>query len=498
MRKLLLAALCCSSVQAAIVRGVVLDRATGRALARSLVSLRPVEGTGGSPQTVRAGRTGQFTFTVGAGMYLLRATRAGFAPFQYGQREWKSAGKPVFVDKDSALFLDIHLRRFAAISGTVYDENEVGIPEQKVIAYPAIQPLRIAATATTDDRGVLSHSWLGAPALITSAPRPSNWKTGPVYCRLSTKETTVVDQAMTVDVDLDQQADEVDIRPFPGKLFRVSGKVLVSPPAPVTVTLISDVGRVQTKTVSSFDFGLHPPGKYELIADGEDPYGRGRLGTYQEITVDRDLELQVHITSWRETEFRMEDEKGNAVSLDNAKITARRNDLDGGGHADVLKLANNRAALGPGHWEMSIQPPDGYYPVQLTGSYGADQQTGRADGWNEVYIRGFDTVRIKISSHPASIHGLVTGAGQDAEPGAPVYLEAFDKDTHQRVAELRTARTDMHGHYRFSGLTPGLYRIVSTFEYDKPDSNSMEACGARSVNLAEGADTAQDLDLYTP
>src|ERR1017187_578244 len=126
MRTLLLAALCCSAAHAAVIRGVVLDRSTGRPLARSLVTLRPVEGVGGKPQSVRADRTGQFAFSVSAGMYLLRASRDGFAPFQYGQKEWKSAGKPISVEQDGSLYLDIRLRRYAAISGTVLDENEIG------------------------------------------------------------------------------------------------------------------------------------------------------------------------------------------------------------------------------------------------------------------------------------------------------------------------------------------------------------------------------------
>jgi hypothetical protein len=124
--------------------------------------------------------------------------------------------------------------------------------------------------------------------------------------------------------------------------------------------------------------------------------------------------------------------------------------------------------------------------------------SGRADGWNEVYLRGFDVITIKLSSHPASIHGVVSGSGHDPAPGAPVYLEAFDKGTQKRLGELRTTRTDLRGQYRFSGLAPGLYRILGTFEYEKPESDSMEAAGARELTVAEGTDTAQDLDLYAP
>jgi hypothetical protein len=475
---------------------VVVDHATGRPLARSLVTLRPVDGTGGKPQSVRAGRIGQFAFTVSAGMYLLRASRDGFAPFQYGQKEWKSAGRPMAVEQDGSLSVDIRLRRYAAISGTVLDENEVGIPDHKVVAYPAKQPLRIAATATTDDRGIYRiHGLEPGTYYVRSAAKQLEDASGllPTFH----KETMAVDQSMTVDVELDQQADDIDIRPFPGKLFRVFGTV-VRPPAPVTISLISDVGRVQTKTANKFAFEQVAPGNYQLILEGEDPNGSGKIGSYQEIVVDRDTELSLQATSWRETEFRMQDEKGNRLDPADAKITARRKDLDGGGRSEVLKLVDDRAALGPGPWEMFVVPPASYYPVQLIGAYGSADSSGRADGWNEVMLRGSGSVLIKVSSRPATMHGLVNGPGHDPAPGAPVYLEAFDKDTGKRLGELRTIRTDLRGQYHFNGLAPGLYRILSTFEYDKPEPESMEAAGALSLTLSEATDTAQDLDLYVP
>jgi hypothetical protein len=500
MRTLLAAALLgwvAHVAPAALIRGVVLDHATSRPLARSMVTLRPVDGVSGRPQSVRADRTGQFAFTVNAGMYLLRATRDGFAPFEYGQKEWKSAGKPMSVEQDGSLYLDIRLRRFAAISGTVLDENEIGIPDQKVIAYPARLPLRIAASALTDDRGVYRIHGL-PPGTYYVRAAANQLEDGSGLLPTFHKETMAVDQSTTVDVDLDQQADEIDIRPLAGKLFRVRGKVFVSPPAMVTLSLISDTGRVQTKTASAFDFGPVAPGNYEVIAEGDDPYGSGKIGTYQEITVDRDREYQIHVTSWRETEFRMQDEKGNRMDPATAKITARRKNLDGGGRPEFLELAGGRAALGPGPWEISVDPPAGYYPIEVSGGSTRDSTTGRADGWNEVMLRGFDTITIRLSSHPAAVHGVVYGAGHEPAPGAPVYLEAFDKDTQKRLGELRTTRTDVRGQYRFNGLAPGLYRILSTFEYEQPEPDGMAAAGALSLTLPEATDTQQDVELYVP
>jgi hypothetical protein len=494
MCRLLLAVLCLSAAQAGVIGGVVLDRATGRPLARSLVSLRPVEGTGNKPQSARANRNGHFQFTVGAGMYLLRASRSGFAPFQYGQKDWKSAGKPVAIEQDGSLYLDIRLRRYAAISGTVMDENEIGIADHKVIAYPATQPLEIAATATTDDRGIYRiHGLDPGTYFVRCAAKQLEDNSGllPTFH----KETMAVDQAITVDVDLDQQADDIDIRPLPGKLFKVSGEVVVHPSVPVKVTLISDVGRMQVQTVKTFVFDQLAPGNYELIAEADDLNGRGKLGHFREMPVDSDQEIQVQLNPWRDTEFRMQDENGNSLDPGTARISARRKDLDGGGHAEVLKLTNGRAALGPGRWEMSVAPPAGYYAVTIGGSGLA---SGRADGWTEVLLRDFGAITIKLSTRPASVHGLVSGSGHDPAAGAPVYLETFDPETHKRLADLRTTRTDLRGQYRFTGLAPGAYRVLSTFEYEKPDVETMEAAGARLLNLAEATDTAQDLDLYAP
>jgi hypothetical protein len=496
MRRLLLAALCSSAAHAAVIRGVVLDHATSRPLARSMVTLRPVDGVSGKPQSVRADRTGQFGFTVNAGLYLLRATRDGFAPFQYGQKEWKSAGKPMSVEQDGSLYLDIRLHRYAAISGTVLDENEIGIPDQKVIAYPARLPLSIAATAITDDRGLYRIHGL-EPGTYYVRAAAMQLEDGSGLLPTFHKETMAVDQSITVDVDLDQQADEMDIRPFPGKLFRVTGRV-IGGPASTTVSLISDVGRVQTKTAGVFDFEQIAPGNYQLIAEADDPAGRGKLEAYREISVDGDTEQQMPLNLWGGIEFRMHDEKGNRLDPDAAKITARRKDLDGGGHPEVLKLDNGHAPFGPGRWEISVVPPAGYYAVQLSGSGLPDSLSGRADGWNEVFLRGSGAITIKLSSSPASIHGVVSVPGHDPAPGAPVYLEAFDKDTQKRLGELRTTRADLRGQYRFNDLAPGLYRILSTFEYEKPDSDSMEAGGARSLTLSEATDTPQDLDLYAP
>jgi hypothetical protein len=54
-------------------------------------------------------------------------------------------------------------------TGTVRDENEVGVPDREVVAYCGAEPLQLAAYGTTDDRGVTkSQGWHRAHLVRTS------------------------------------------------------------------------------------------------------------------------------------------------------------------------------------------------------------------------------------------------------------------------------------------------------------------------------------------
>ena len=62
-------------------------------------------------------------------------------PLEYGQRRWNSAGAAVILESDTTMSLHLQLSRYGAITGTVRDPNEAGIPEQDVAAYTSTQPL---------------------------------------------------------------------------------------------------------------------------------------------------------------------------------------------------------------------------------------------------------------------------------------------------------------------------------------------------------------------
>jgi hypothetical protein len=87
-------------LHAAVIRGVVVENLTGKPLARAAVRLDPIGGTPGSGKTVRANSLGVFEFNaLPAGAYIVKASREGFLPLEYGQKRWNSAGVPTVIEQ---------------------------------------------------------------------------------------------------------------------------------------------------------------------------------------------------------------------------------------------------------------------------------------------------------------------------------------------------------------------------------------------------------------
>jgi hypothetical protein len=85
----------------------------------------------------------------------------------------------------------------------------------------------------------------------------------------------------------------------------------------------------------------------------------------------------------------MQDEKGNRLDPADAKITARRKDLDGGGRSEVLKLVDGarRSGRDPGRCP-SFRRRATTRPTYRQLTAVRIRSPGRADGWNEVMLRG--------------------------------------------------------------------------------------------------------------
>jgi hypothetical protein len=487
MRRLLILALAAGALEAATIRGVVLENATGRPLARARVSLAPVAGSYGASRSARADLSGVFEFTgLPAGTYLVSAARTGFLPAEYGQKNFRSAGQPIVLEPSFTAAIEIRLKRFAAIAGTVFDENDVGIPEIGVVAYRDKKPPQYAGQTTTDDRGVYRLSGLEPGRyLVRSAAK--QFEDGG-YIPTFSKQTAKVDEAQSVEAALDELTDYADVRPMAGSLVKLSGAVVVHLKQPVTVTLASELGRETFMTSSDFHFGPLAPGRYELYAEAPD----AMMGGYLPLQLESDRsDIRLALSPISAPQISIWGDGGKPVTNAKVQLTARRVDLAGAGPSQTLP-----GWLGPGRWEVMVAPMTNYYVSGFSFNATWGQPGDRADLWNRMAVEGgFTQIIVMLASNPGSLEGAVT-VDRAAAVGAMVFAEPWDPDQRTRLGDPRTTRTDVNGHYKFQGLAPGSYRVMATFEYQMPEEGEMDRAETRAVRAEAGSKLTQDLDLF--
>jgi hypothetical protein len=502
MFRCLLLALSCVSFHAAAIRGTVVEKQSGKPLARALVVIHPVAGSQGATASARTNPNGQFEFTeLPAGSYLVTASKIGFDKVEYGQKQWFSAGTPVELEESGDLSMKLALPHFGAIAGRAIDENNVGIPNCTVLVYRNARPPELAAKAVTDDRGEYRVSSLAAGVYLARSATLAI-DTG-VYLPTFARESLTVGDAAASEAVLDRDTLGADVRPIAGRLVTVSGRVRnpSGARASATVMLVSDMEpqRQNAGEDGRFTFDRVAPGTYELYAQASEMRSGKALVAYLPVEIDADRTgLTLDLAPLADLQFTFVDTSGKPVDPTGLPFLLRRRDLSGPGKPDYLRLdPEKQAHLDAGRWELALGPNASWYVAGFTGP-GPQEASRWTAGWNGITVEpaaGALAVKFVLSPAPATLRGAVTRDGQPAA-GAPVYLEAFDPETGVRLSDLRTTRTDVHGRYFFVGLAPGSYRLASTFEYQAPDSAAMGRAGAREVRIEAGRERALDLDLW--
>lgn len=219
----------------------------------------------------------------------------------------------------------------------------------------------------------------------------------------------------------------------------------------------------------------------------------GFQGDYRKVNLTQDTTIKFVLHEEGDVVFTFVGAPVQAGNLGSIQVMARRKDLAGPGAEQILKLENNRAHLSAGPWQLALQPNPTFYASGFSGPGNQQSADGRADGWNE-FAGGFG-IRFTLSGSPGTVHGTVKSGGEPAI-GAPVFLEPVDLEPARRVTETFITRTDVRGQYRFSGLAPGNYRVLSSFEYLNVDSATMSQAAAKPVKVENTHDLQQDLDLF--
>jgi hypothetical protein len=491
-------------VHAGTIQGIVLEHASGRPLARSMVRLDPVpQSTGekGHPLIMRVGLSGNFVFpTVEPGVYLLTATHSGYFPGAFGQRLPLGHPAPIEVTRDSTLFAELRLRHQGAVTGRVLDENGVGASGIPVVAYRARLPLRSAGSALSDDRGVFRIPGLEAGKYwVRSTAYTLVDGTGwlPTF-GLVARETR---EARVHQVTFDSDTSDADISPETGALFHMGGIITCSAAGPLVVTLSSETGRRRMQSecpLLTFQAPYHfeglAPAVYEVFAALEN----GAASGFTELYLDHDMNgVNFQAAPAPTVEFDMRGASSNARSDIPISLVGRRQDL-----AEVeteQEIPMPRTALSPGHWEMRARVPSGYYVESIVAQRGSPRRTWSVEhptDWFEVYIEPrYARVLISVSDRAGQITGKVTSDGKPS-PGAPVFLWPVAESARRSLSGAPQTLTDTEGHFRFDSLPPGDYRVLASFDVNEIDADLIELSQARVIHADASQTATLDLTVW--
>jgi protocatechuate 3,4-dioxygenase beta subunit len=471
--------------RAAVLEGTVVESRSGRPLARSTIILYQLrEGSLSRQDTARGDSAGRFAFaSLPPGAYVVAAERPGFAPARYGQKRG-GGGTPVVLAADGHFACELRLRRLGSITGEALDENGVGLPGITVLAYPSQeQPLRIAQSAASDDRGVYRIAGLdpGRYVVRTAAHQlPDQGGLLPTYYG----QTTSLAEARVVDVELDAESPGVSIQPIAGKLGRIEGKV--GGGIPFSLALYSETGRTEAAVTpnGNFVFTQLAPGEYELMAQAA---GVPARAAWQRLRAGEGTQSTVlDMAPWPAVRVRVETTDARAAAPQ-AWVTLKRTRLTH--DLPVPRIpAGASVELLPGEYSASAQSgPEGYVMSLRTSQGPGGDFTALARAVIEIIVT--------VCPRPAAISGKVVTENGTPVAGAPVFLSPIDGDLRRRLGGARAVRSGEDGTYRFAGLAPGSYQVLSSFDFDSPEQVPWAVEPARTVPLEESQDLALDIRL---
>jgi hypothetical protein len=502
MHRLLVLAAFAVYAQAATIQGIVLEDASGRPVARTVVRLDPVPkasagGARGRPLATRAGRSGEFAFLyVGPGLYLLHAVRDGYFEAAYGQRLPMGRGTSIEVTADSKLFAELRLRHKGALTGRVLDENGVAAAGIPVLAYRARLPLRSAGSAVSDDRGVyrihgldLGKYWVRSDAYILDDR--SGWL--PTFGREGRETGDARVHRVTVDAD----TPDADIYPEPGALFHLSGVIACDRDAVVVVTLSSETGRRSTQTTckNRYQFDGLAPAAYEVLATTQDTAASGFI----ELFLDRNSDSgNVQVLQVPTVAIDVRRAGSNTVADTPVTLLGRRQDLAETEASREIK--GPRTTLVPGNWEFSAHVPAGQYVESIASLPAAPRRpwkAARASDWYEAFIepRFPSTIRITVSDKAGQITGSVMTEGKPV-PGAPVFLWPVAESARRSLSGPVQALSNTEGRFHFDGLPPGDYRALASFDVNEIDEESIEMSRAPVARVEASQTVTIELPVW--
>ena len=499
MRSLLAAVAFTAAAQTGTITGVVLEHASGRPLARSVVQLEQVpepQGKRADPIMTRTGRAGQFGFNrIPPGQYIVTAQKSGYFPASFGQRLPASRGTPIRVTPDSSFFAELRARHKGAVTGRVLDENGVGTPGVTVVAYRAQLPLRAVGSAVSDDRGVYRVHGL-EPGKYWIRSGSHTLEDGAGWLPTFGPGGREIRDANIHRVVVDTDTAYADVSPESGSIFVLEGVITCDKPAVIQVSLSSETAHYRSQTQCSsapgaFQFTGLPATDYQLLATTED----GAYSAFMDLLLQRNSKVNLSLAQSPAVDIHLVNAN---VDPKTVKLIARRQNLSE--TAPAVEMPLGRRTLPPGYWEFAAHVEPGFYVESIASTSRLLRRSRKAVPPQDAFEVFIDPVlparvRITLSDQGGAIAGRVATEGKPVA-GAPVFLWPADEGPRRSLMGSRERLSDTEGRFRFDSLPPGEYRVIATFDANEADAELVESARAPGVKVEAGRTASLELPVW--
>ena len=483
-----------------VIQGRVLAEDDAHPLAQATLSLRstgaaPLE----RPRTVRTDGSGEYTFRdLEPGQYVLRATRKGYIPRNYGQKSSYSfrreeVGTTLTVGHGQVLEdIDFRLIRGGVVEGRVVDQNNEAVERVTVMmkGYRSLAGegrLLPFGRDETDDRG--QFRIFGIPPgnyYLSVSPRPfirDPRREIPSFAPTYYPGVLRIEEASRIEVTAGSEVGGFHITVIEAFSYSVSGRVLTAEGKPAYSAWImsmkesgNDLSSMMGPNTSSdlqgeFKVSGLLPGRHRLYAragGGED----AQMASATLDVVDRDLSgLTLVLGKGAEITGRIVVE-GEASTVDWRRISLS---LVPTGNITLMTFGGSGVRVSEDFTFEIPNRPEGTY--RLVAKLPAGNQyvsSIRVEG-QDISDRPIelkrndrlDGVEIRISADGARISGYVEQVEErEVAAGATVVVFAADPQ-HRRFPSrfTRTTQTDQSGRFSLEGLVPGEYLVCALADH---------------------------------
>jgi hypothetical protein len=509
------------------IEGKVIHNATGAAIRRVTVTLRPVTGgaSGGSinfgfgpppgGSSATSDDEGKFVFaSVEPGRYRLSAHRPGFLRLEYGSKRPGSPGTAIDLASGQEIKnLDFKLIPQGVIEGKVVDEE--GEPMYRVFVnvmryrfYRGRRQLQGMQGQPTNDRGEFRIAELPPGQYYVSAnfggPPPEARIPGdskPEEAYVQTFFPGVLEQSAATPIEVGPGAEITGLS-FPMRkspVFRIRGKAagLPSGNERVQITLRSrDLnqgmffgGGVSRKPDGTFEIANVRPGSYYVAAMAMDRMGMTTLGRASVDVTNADVN-DVLLTAMPALQMRgsVRVEGGQAVTYGNMQVMLMPADGFGGPPGRVKEdgtfvfesVSRDKYRI----WAFGL--PDGSYLKSVR----AGGQDITQSGLDLSAAETGPELEVILSMKPAAVEGAVDREKPETPPGIVMLVPDPFHEELPAVPPLRMPQSvDQNGRFTIKSVPPGNYRIYAFEDFDMQegiDPEMLKRLESKSERISVG------------